>query len=177
MGLASCAGYFENTRVNFRIRDVWFNETDNMFYAYYDGSSLWKGHHYYVYLGKSPDPFFGISEFTYLYKAGYGWAAMGIYAPNVYFMENGQGLGAVKGHKNSGKPYGFDCDLIWIKKPSEIVFFSDPKGDSAYFEKLGQIETQATFIFEYNGFVYIYSRCKDPESSDQFGRLYEVRIN
>jgi hypothetical protein len=177
VGLASCAGYFENTQVNFRIRDVWFNETDNKFYAYYDGSSIWKGTHYYVYLGKSSDPFFEPNEFSYLYEAGALWARRGIYAPMVYFMDNGQGIGAVKGHNQNRIPYDFDCDLVWVKRPSKIVFYTDPEDKYAFFERNGQTDTQITLIFKYEGLVFVYSISRNPDGPGYLGRLYKTHIN
>ena len=171
VSLASSAGLMNNTQVNFRIRDVWFNETDNLFYSYYDGSSLWKGHHFYVFLGRSPDPIFEPHEFIPLYEGGTGWNQYGIYAPNIYQFDD-YALGAVKGYSNREIPYNFDCDLVMIPKPTEIIFFSDLEGGSAYFESIGQPETQAGILFEYQGSIYIASRFT--ENGQTKGRIYLI---
>ena len=175
IGLASQAGYFPNTTMNFRIRDVWFNTTDQLFYAYYDGSDLGKGTHYYTYLGRSPDPFFDPEEFEYLYCAGNGWNEGGLYAPNVLWLDE-YGIGCVKGYKNPVKPYDFDSDLVYIEKPSNVQFFTNLRALQGFFSKYLNDETQASFLFTYNEKIYLASRHGEYQISEIFGIIYEVEI-
>lgn len=175
IGIASQAGYFQNTTVNFRIRDVWFNETDQYFYAYYDGSDLWKGTHYYTYLGRSYDPFFEANEFEYLYCAGKGWNNGGLYAPNVCWIDE-YGIGCVKGHKNIFKPYDFDSDIVYINKPSKVIFFSKLSSSQTYFSKHLNDETQISIFFLYKGKLYLTSTHGENQITPVYGSIYEVEI-
>jgi hypothetical protein len=175
IGIASQAGYFLNTTSNFRIRDVWFNETDQMFYAYYDGSEVWKGTHYYTYLGRSEDPFFSSSEFDYLYCAGNGWNKGGLYAPNVLWLDE-YGIGCVKGYRKRRKPYDFDSDLVFIVQPKDIQFFTHLKADKAYFNKYLNDETAISLFFTYNDKLYLTSVSGDYQITPLYGFIYEVEI-
>jgi hypothetical protein len=175
--LVCFAGYFEDTKVNFRIREVWFNNTDNKFYCYYDGSSVWKGTHLHTYLGISEDVYFTEDEFTYLYSATLGsWSNGGMYGPHVLWLSDDFAIGCVKGHRAITKPYDFDCDLVWMNKPSDIHFYSYRDSITAFFEEKISEETQLSMFIEYKDSIYLFTRNGEPPYTDVFGEIYEVDI-
>lgn len=173
LDFVSFAGYFGNTTVNWRIREVWFNYTDNKFYCYYDGSSIQKGTHLHTYLGVSDDPYFSKKEYTHLYSAVKDSNSNGgIYAPHVLWLDRDIGIGCVESYREKIKPYDFDCDLITLESPKKISFYTDREAEHAFFEEHLAEESQLSMFLKYNGKTYLFTR----NGPNKYGEIYEVDI-
>lgn len=165
-GIALRYGENKDMRVNCRIQDFWFNETDGTWYCYASGSSVFKGTRTHMYLGQSSDlNFTGDLDPAPQYHIGLweegSWTDAGIYPPNVVWF-NGRGFGGLKGYANELKPYDFDADLIFPDSPRGLNtsdFYSGTSSPDAYFSSVhGLVNTQRSVPFMRDGTLWMASR-------------------
>lgn len=155
-----------NCSVNCRLNEIWFNKTDNSWYGYISGSSVYLGTRTHAYLAQSENlNFTGKFDPSPLYYndqwGNTSWTTAGIYPPNSVWL-NGRGLAGVKGYANKNKPYDFDADLIFMKSPRDISsesFYSPLDSKDAYLNTILKYnDTQRTVPVIQDGIVWIMAR-------------------